>query len=441
MAINVEISKITGINQVGNSYQRKSAVPLDYFSLFNSKAAAEEYAKNNPVSYVGQFLAYTDNNNVVACVIGSAAGDLIQLAQATATGDIAADLNAAVNRIAANEAAIEALQGLATSLRTDLDNGVARIQPIETAIGNDDTADTIKGRLKQLETVVAGLRSDVDKKVASVKAADKSVTIAGTATDPTVAVALSTEDGNNLLLKNDGLYVQVPEVVHPEYTVVKAASADEGFAATYQLAKNGEAFGTKINIPRDMVISSGTVEKYAEDDLPKGVTEAGTYIVLTIANKAEDKLYIPADELLDFDEVLGSEGTTIKVTTAKSADGSVTVSAEINSGSVATVHLADSAVTTAKIADKNVTKAKLSKDVQDSLDLADSAIQEVTSGAADGTIAVDGIDVSVTGLKSAAFVETESTLADDAKLPTGAAVTAAIASAVSDACSVYRFEE
>lgn len=53
MAINVDISKITGINQVGNSYQRKSAVPLDYYSLFNTKAEAEAYAASNPVSYVG----------------------------------------------------------------------------------------------------------------------------------------------------------------------------------------------------------------------------------------------------------------------------------------------------------------------------------------------------------------------------------------------------
>lgn len=441
MAINVDISKITGINQVGNSYQRKSAVPLDYFSFFNTKAAAEEYAKSNPVSYVGQFLAYTDDNKVVACVIGNTAGDLIQLAQSTTTGDIASDLNAAVNRIAANESAITALQKLAAELRKDLDDGVARIKPIEDAIGDDNTANTIKGRIKQLETLVTALRQDVDKKVASVKAADKSVAIAGTATDPTVAVNISTDEGNSLSLKDDGLYVEVPEINHPEYTVVKATNADEGYAATYQLAKDGEAFGTKINIPKDMVISSGTVEKYDEATLPEGVTAVGTYIVLTIANKSNDKLYIPADELLDFDEVLGSEGTTINVTTAKSDDGCVTVSAEINSKSVATAHLADNAVTTVKIADKNVTKSKLEQDVQDSLDLADSAVQEIKSGTANGTIAVDGSDVAVTGLNSAAFAEATSTLASDDKLPTGAAVTSAIENAISNACSVYRYTE
>lgn len=76
MAINVDISKITGINQVGNSYQRKSAVPLDYYSLFNTKTEAENYAASNPVAYVGQVISYIDNNEVNVCVIENTAGNL-----------------------------------------------------------------------------------------------------------------------------------------------------------------------------------------------------------------------------------------------------------------------------------------------------------------------------------------------------------------------------
>ena len=74
MANNVDISKITGINQVGNSYQRKSAVPLDYYSLFNTKAEAETYAASNPVSYVGQVISYIDNGEVKVCVIANTDG-------------------------------------------------------------------------------------------------------------------------------------------------------------------------------------------------------------------------------------------------------------------------------------------------------------------------------------------------------------------------------
>lgn len=82
MAINVDISKIAGINQVGNSYQRKSAVPLDYYSLFNSKAEAEAYAVSNPVAYVGQIISYIDNNEVKVCYIADAAGTLKQVGTA-----------------------------------------------------------------------------------------------------------------------------------------------------------------------------------------------------------------------------------------------------------------------------------------------------------------------------------------------------------------------
>ena len=76
MANNVDISKITGINQVGNSYQRKSAVPLDYYSLFNSKVEAEAYAASNPVAYVGQKIAVYEGNNVNVYVIKNEAGEL-----------------------------------------------------------------------------------------------------------------------------------------------------------------------------------------------------------------------------------------------------------------------------------------------------------------------------------------------------------------------------
>jgi hypothetical protein len=66
MAINIEnVSAITGINQVGNSYQRKSAVPLEYYSLFNSLEEAKMYAQDNPVAYVGQIVTVVDKENII----------------------------------------------------------------------------------------------------------------------------------------------------------------------------------------------------------------------------------------------------------------------------------------------------------------------------------------------------------------------------------------
>lgn len=79
MANIIDISTITGINQVGNSYQRKNPVPLDYYSFFNTRADAEEYAKNGAVAYVGQVIAFTESATdatVKVCVIKNEAGDL-----------------------------------------------------------------------------------------------------------------------------------------------------------------------------------------------------------------------------------------------------------------------------------------------------------------------------------------------------------------------------
>ena len=79
MANILDISTITGINQVGNSYQRKNPIPLDYYSFFNTRVDAETYAATNAVAYVGQVIAFKEsatNNAIKVCVITNEAGDL-----------------------------------------------------------------------------------------------------------------------------------------------------------------------------------------------------------------------------------------------------------------------------------------------------------------------------------------------------------------------------
>lgn len=74
-----------------------------------------------------------------------------------------------------------------------------------------------------------------------------------------------------------------------------------------------------------------------------------------------------------------------------------------------------------KVADGSIGETQLDTAVNASLDLADSAVQSVTTGTANGTIKVDGTNVSVHGLKSAAYTESsayataaQGTLADSA---------------------------
>lgn len=145
-----------------------------------------------------------------------------------------------------------------------------------------------------------------------------------------------------------------------EVTLTTAETTTEGYLKTYVLSQGGEEIG-KIDIPKDMVVKSGSVVKN-----PEGQPE-GTYIKLIIANDEETPIYINVKNLVDIYK--GAENATQVQISVNDYE----ISATIVAGSVGTTELADSAVTTAKIADKNVTKAKLAEGVQASLDAADAA--------------------------------------------------------------------
>lgn len=187
---------------------------------------------------------------------------------------------------------------------------------------------------------------------------------------------------------------------------VTTDTTTEGALKSYTI-KQGDATVGVIDIPKDMVVESGEVVTN-----PEGQAE-GTYIKLVLANVAEP-LFINVGTLVDIYKAKAN-ATQVQVAIDPSTRE---ISATIVAGSIGTTELADNAVTTAKIADGNVTKAKLSTSVQASLDKADSAVQEVAEGTTNGTIAVDGTDVAVHGLGSAAY--TDASAYDEA----GAAATA-----------------
>lgn len=84
------------------------------------------------------------------------------------------------------------------------------------------------------------------------------------------------------------------------YTITKAATPDSGMSATYQLYKGSTAVGAKINIPSDMVVSSGSVEVCETADVPvAGLLPGDKYIDLVLANSSGSHVYIPAGDLVD----------------------------------------------------------------------------------------------------------------------------------------------
>lgn len=227
------------------------------------------------------------------------------------------------------------------------------------------------------------IRDRYDSKLDAVTASDDSIAITG---NNSVGVRISSEAGNMLQLKttgNKGLYVS-PSASADTYTITKLGTPETGYAASYKLQKYVGGTGTAqdvsgaavINIPKDMVVESGTVEVKSAAG---AWGQPGTYLHMVLANADEDDIYINVGDLIEY------------VTSGSQVGDMVVINIDANHQ------------VTATITDGTVTKAKLAQAVQDSLDAADSAVQSVTEGSTDGTIAVDGTDVAVHGLGSAAY--------------------------------------
>lgn len=272
-------------------------------------------------------------------------------------------MQALAGRVSTAEGKITSLEGLVGTKAV-----ATQIAEAIEALNLSNTYET-KGAAAQ---ALADAKEYADGKVASVSATDESIVVSGTTTAPTVAVQISKEAGNDLVKKTDGLFVEVPDSA--VYSITKdETSAD--YAAIYHLTKDGVNTGVAINIPKDMVVKSGTVEVNPEGQA------TGTYLVLTLANATEDKVYI-------------NVGSLIEYVTSGSAESDMIV-----------VAVSEDHKVTATITDGSITKAKLEAGVQTSLNKADSALQktDIVTGGANGTISVGGSDVEVKGLGTAAY--------------------------------------
>lgn len=228
---------------------------------------------------------------------------------------------------AAEATAAEELKKLADGQVTTNKNDIAGIKNGATvndfAAAEDAIADAKKAGTDAM--------AEAQAKVASVAAGDNSVTVGGTATAPTVAAKISKDADNALALAEDGLKVVIPAAA--EYSIVKAADSGD-YAAVYNLTKDGTIVGASINIPKDMVVKSGSV--------------VDGNIVLVLNDKANTEIVIPADSLIEY------------VTS-----GSVT-------GEMVVISVSDDHKVTASITDGTITAAKLTTELQTAIGKAHS---------------------------------------------------------------------
>lgn len=221
-----------------------------------------------------------------------------------------------------------------------------------------------------------------DSKLDSVQANNDSITVVD---NNKIAVAISAETDNILQLKttgNKGLYVKAPDDAF-NYAIEKDTTSTD-YAAVYRLKKyatgqvTGIDAGVSINIPKDMVVQSGSV---VNKNAAGAWGPAGTYIELTLANATNDKIYVPVDGLIEY------------------------VTSGSQTGDMVVVNVSSNHQVTATISDDSITAAKLAPTVRQNLAQAASAITSITEGSANGTISVDGTNVAVHGLGAAAYAD------------------------------------
>lgn len=99
-------------------------------------------------------------------------------------------------------------------------------------------------------------------------------------------------------------------------TVEKQQSADAGFISTYVVKQNNVQVGSKINIPKDFLVKSATVEVVETANSPVSGYEVGdTYIDFVVNTRDNDEtsehLYLLVNDLID---TYQADETTITLT-------------------------------------------------------------------------------------------------------------------------------
>ena len=294
----------------------------------------------------------------------------------------------------------------------------------DAAQGDADALETLVGTIPSgaSATTVTGYAAEVagaaetaakavaNAKVASVTAGNNGVVVGGTATAPTVGVKLSPKAGNGLSIETgsgeEGLYFS--QAAAPEYTIAQQASAESGYAATYYLTKDGTQVGSKINIPKDFLVKSASVETVTTADTPYTGAQVGDkYIDFVInakdASATAEHLYLPVNDLVDVYTSGSSAGDMVVI----AIDSNNQITATIADGTVTLAKLASAVQTEINKAHTHSNKALLDTYTQTEADLAD-AVSKKHSHA--NSAVLDGITAEkVTAWDSAGHVYASAT--------------------------------
>lgn len=265
------------------------------------------------------------------------------------TTDDKSKWNTASTKAAANESAISAIKdGTTIDSFADVETALAGKQ----AAGDYATKTEAQGYADAKDSAIAAAKKAGDDAQADVDALKQYVGTFTAIGDETTVVGYV-----------DAKIAAIP--AQTDYSVTVAESTPEGYAKAYTFSQLGSTIAT-INIPKDMVVSSGSV---VTD--PKG-QPAGTYIKLVLANADNSELFINVGDLIEY--VTGGTATDGMITVSVDADHVAT--ATINDGTVTLAKLETSIQTAIGKAHTHENKALLDTYTQTEANLADAVAKK-----------------------------------------------------------------
>ena len=126
-------------------------------------------------------------------------------------------------------------------------------------------------------------------------------------------------------LTNDGdgtnpFLTQHQSLASKTVTVEKQATAESGYFATYVVKQNNVQVGSKINIPKDYLVKSGSVKTCSTADVPvQGYVVGDKYIDFVVNTKdssgTDEHIYILVSDLVE-DTTYTADGTTLQLSGA-----------------------------------------------------------------------------------------------------------------------------
>lgn len=312
------------------TYAKKS----DLDDYLTTEVAGNTYATKTEVSAVET----TANNAKTAAENAQKAADA---AQGDATKALA-DAKAAQDDVDALEGTVDGhttqLAGIATEQTTQ--NG--RLTDIETWLGElfdgDDEEENLKAAIESLigDVTAGGL-------IKEIHSGNGIQVTGGAGTDPYIAVKIADNSKTVLSATADGLGITLPEQTDYTVSVSTATTATQGYAKTYEIKQGAEGEETvvgKIDIPKDLVVSSGSVVVDADD------SHEGTWIKLVLNN--DDVIWIAASDLVDTVTANNGDAPVVSITVT---DGTK-IGATLNNGTVTKAHLVTAVQTTLDHADE-----------------------------------------------------------------------------------------